>query len=118
MTVNSIDEKIIVQVSRCQDKFLSKANYYKERYIQLITVILSSLSVVVTVAFYSNRLSNSVAILKENVKSLKEYIGKNGTGKILYMDKDGECFFVSTKGVIWKTENANYVTVRDTLSKE
>lgn len=86
----------MVQVSRCQDKFITKANYYKDKYIHLISLVTCSVGIIFTTIFYSNKISNDVAVLKDNVKSLKLFI-KDG-GKILLQETDrGYLFYASKK---------------------
>jgi len=91
MINNSMDERIIIQVSRCQDKFITKANYYKEKYIQLISLVTCSVGIIFTTIFYSNRLSNDVAVLKDNVKSLKAVI--KGQGKIILRNSELDFYY-------------------------
>lgn len=95
MTSNPIDERIITQVSRCQDKFITKANYYKDKYIHLISLVTCSVGIIFTTIFYSNKISNDVAVLKDNVKSLKLFI-KDG-GKILLQDTEYGYLFYASK---------------------
>lgn len=90
-----MDERIITQASRCQDKFISKASYYKDKYIHLISLVTCSVGIIFTTIFYSNRLSNDVAVLKDNMKSLKAAIKEDG--KILLQETEHGYFFYASK---------------------
>ena len=52
--------------------YLKKSDFYKEKYINLISVILSSAVIVLSVIFASIRTYGEVQVLKNNVKQLEK----------------------------------------------
>jgi hypothetical protein len=88
MTVN--DCKTLEK--RCMDKFMSKADYFKDKFTMLGTVIGSSLIVIIVLIGFHIKQTSDIAVLKTQMKEIKKVIDpdKMSYSELKYLlQKDG-----------------------------
>lgn len=90
-------EFIVKQKALCKtefiDKFLKQKDYYKDKYIHLVTVVLGCLSILVAVVTFSVKQSNDIAVLKDNVMSIKKLL--KAKGHISYSEEMKQFYLTS-----------------------
>ena len=78
MINDAIDDRITKQKDICKDMYVSKSDFFKDKYTQVITVLGTGVLIIVAVVTFSMKISNDIAVLKSEVSELNAKLEAKG----------------------------------------
>jgi len=79
---------------RCNMSFVTRANYYKDKYMMLAAIVGSSIVIIIFLVSFAMKQNSDIAILKSQMKDIKEIV--INPDEIGFYSRDNK-FFIKEK---------------------